>query len=140
MIVLDAYGLVAFLGDEPAADAVEDLLTGGGVAMTAINLAEAMDILMRTGGVSEPDLHGWVDALLVGPLATISVTTRHAWIAARLRRKHYRRGDSAVSIADCFALAGCGPGDQLATADRALLAMAEAEDVATIRLLDSRGR
>lgn len=139
--MLDAFGLVAMLAREPAAPAVRDLLRGGGVAMMAVNLAEALDVVGRSSAdVSEQELHRAVDPLLAGTITVVSVTARHAWTAARLRRRHYRRRDSAVSIADCLALAGCGLGDQLATADPALLAMADVEGVATIRLLDSGGR
>ena len=42
MIVLDAYALVALLGDEPAADAVSAMLGSGGCRISAINLAEAV--------------------------------------------------------------------------------------------------
>lgn len=141
MTILDAFGLVALLAKEPAAPAVRDLLRGGDAVMMAVNLAEALDAFGRlVPDISEAELHERIDPLLGTTITVVAVTTRHSWTAARLRRKHYRRRDSAVSIADCLALAGCGPGDRLATADPALLAMAEAEGAATIRLLDSRGR
>lgn len=133
---------MALLGDEPAADAVGDLLRAGGVAIVSVNLAEALDVIGRRSSpsISDEELTQRVGPLLSGPITVASVTERHVWAAARLRRVHYRRGDQAVSLADCCALAACGPGDQLATADSALLTVARAEGVSTIRLLDSRGR
>jgi uncharacterized protein with PIN domain len=129
------------LADEPAAESVAGLLRDGGVVMVAANLAEALDLLGRhsTPAISDEELHRHVDPLLSGPITVVSVTGRHAWIAARIRRAHYRRADQAVSLADCFALAACGPGDRLATADPALLTISAIEGVETIRLLDARG-
>lgn len=120
---------------------VRDLLGEGGVAMVSVNLAEAIDVLGRSRlRIEEDELHALIDPLLAGPLSLLSATGRHAWAAARLRRRHYRRRDRAVSLADCLALAACGRDDRLATADPALLTIAGLEGMATIRLLDSRGR
>jgi hypothetical protein len=104
-----------------------------------VNLAEAIDVLGRSGSdVGEEELHALIDPLLTGPISVVSTTARHAWGAARIRRAHYRRRDQAVSLADCFALAACGPGDRLATADPALLTIAKREGVPTVRLLEPR--
>lgn len=90
----------------------------------------------RVAGIDEAELHGLIDPLLAGPLDVVSVTARHAWAAARLRRDHYRRRDQAVSLADCMALAACGRGDRLATGDRALLTIAQREGIGVIELAE----
>lgn len=48
---VDAFALIALLRDEPAAGEVEGLLRRGEAAVTAINLAEALDVLERVDGV-----------------------------------------------------------------------------------------
>ena len=77
LILLDACGLVAFLKDEPAAGEVEGLLRGG-VGMTAVNLAEALDLLGRVQGVPPERLRELVEPLLGGPIRLVSPTARQA--------------------------------------------------------------
>ncbi len=134
--LLDAQALVALLSDEPAATDVEALVRAG-AGMTAVNLAEAVAVLMRFGGITEDELRGLVQplGLLVGP-----VSEPLAWRAAALRARHYRGKQSPVSLADCFLVAGATPTDRVATADRAVLRMAAAEGVPTVALPDSSGR
>lgn len=60
--------------------------------------------------------------------------------AGDLRAVHYHRERSAVSLADCLALATAeSVGEALATPDPALAAMARAEGIEVIPLPDSRG-
>jgi PIN domain nuclease of toxin-antitoxin system len=47
LIVLDAYAVIAFLRDEPAADEVASLMRSDAVAMTAVGLGEVVDHLTR---------------------------------------------------------------------------------------------
>jgi hypothetical protein len=50
-VLPDAFALLAPLGEEPAADNVEALLRRGDAAITAVNLAEALDVLQRVQGI-----------------------------------------------------------------------------------------
>ncbi|HME03736.1 MAG TPA: hypothetical protein VKG38_11995, partial [Solirubrobacteraceae bacterium] len=51
--------------------------------------------------------------------------------AADLRARRYHRTRSPVSLADCILLAATGASDELVTADRPLLRVAELENVRT---------
>lgn len=129
--LLDAFALVAFLDDEPAAADVEGLLARGDVAMSTVNLAEAAQKKLRLSSVTLPELRQVVGAL---PLAVIPCSEGHAWRAAELRERHYHRRESAVSLADCCLVAVATPADRVATADPAVLRMAEAEGIGTVEL------
>jgi len=96
--LLDAFALVAFLGGEPAAAEVRQLLARGDAAISTVNLAEAGQSLLRHGDATSDELRELVDSI---PLAVIPFTAAHAWRAAELRARYYRRTDSAVSLADC---------------------------------------
>lgn len=130
-IVLDAYGLIALLDDETAAQDVEHLLARGDVAMSTVNLAEAAQRKLRLSTVTLPELRSVVGTL---PLAVIPYTETHAWRAAELRARHYDRRRSAVSLADCCLVAVATAADRVATADPAVLRMAEAEGIGTVEL------
>ena len=129
--LLDAYALVALLEDEPAASEVERLVRSGGSAIPAISLAEAGQRVLRHAALDAEELRSVVSAL---PIAVIPFTEAHAWRAAVLRARHYRRRDGDVSLADCCLVAVATPADKVATADRAILQMAEAEGVGTVEL------
>lgn len=134
--LLDAQALVALVLDEPAAIEVELLLRQGNVAMTAPNLAETIDVISRVEGYPEQRVRSLVEPL---GLVVVPMTEQHAWRAASLRARHYARDDSEVSLADCALVAAATPADVIATADRPLLRMAEAEGIATFPLPDSQG-
>ena len=129
--LLDAFALVAFLDDEPAAPEVGALLARGDAAMSAVNLAEAAQRKLRTSSVTLHELQEVTRSL---PLAVIPYSEGHAWRAADLRARHYRWRDSAVSLADCCLVAVATPADRVATADPAVLRMAELEGIGTIEL------
>ncbi len=129
--LLDAFALLAFLDDEPAASDVERLLARGDAALSAVNLAEAAQKKLRLSSVTLPELQEVVGSL---PVAVIPYSEGHAWRAAALRARHYDRRASAVSLADCCLVAVATPADSVATADPAVLRMAEAEGVGTVRL------
>lgn len=141
MTVLDAYALVAFVADEPAADEVETLLRRDDARVAPVNLAEAVDVAGRVRGVPAEDVHGALDPLLLGgSLAVTASGEREAWLAAELRTRHYDRKDRALSIADCFLLAhAVADGDAIATSDPPLATAARAEEVEVIALPDSSG-
>lgn len=50
MVVLDSWALLAYLKDEDAAPRVEEVWLAGGVAISSINLGEALYILIRDRG------------------------------------------------------------------------------------------
>jgi PIN domain nuclease of toxin-antitoxin system len=133
-VLLDAFALIALLAEEVAADDVEAILRRGEAAMTAINLAEALDVLQRMQGIPRERLET-VTAPLVGERMTlVAVDERIARDAADIRARHYHRKRSPVSLADCVLLAATGEADSLATADEPLLRIAEAENIQVVRL------
>jgi PIN domain nuclease of toxin-antitoxin system len=136
--LLDAYALVAFLADEPAAAEVETLIRAGDTAVLAVNLAEALDVTERVHGVSEAELRGVLEPLL-GDLIFVTIQRDDAaWRAAALRAKYYDPRSCPLSLADCLLLAAAN-GDAVATADPALAAVLQAERTALVPLPDSTG-
>lgn len=135
--LLDAQALVAFLREEPAAHDVEVVLRRGAVAMTAPNLSETLDVLIRVDGYDESLLGSLIDPL---GLDIVPMTAYHAWRAAALRSRHYAKDESEVSLADCALVAAATPADVVVTADRPVLRMADAEGVGTLALVDSTGK
>jgi PIN domain nuclease of toxin-antitoxin system len=139
-VILDAFALVALAADEPAAAEVESLLRRGDAAMTAVNLAEAVDVLGRTKGHDPETVEAVLAPLLAETVVLVDVDAAAAWRAARLRARHYDRRSSPLSLADCFALAAAAQDGSLATADPPLAAAARAEDIDLLPLPGSDGR
>lgn len=139
MTLLDAYGLVALLADEPAADEVERLLRSDECAVPAVNLAEAIDVLTRVHGVPGADVRAGLDPLLGEVVRVVAQGEAAAWRAAELRSKHYRRRLAPVSLADCLLLAAAGPDDTVATADPHVAHVARSEGIALVPLPDTAG-
>ncbi|MFI5004677.1 MAG: PIN domain-containing protein [Solirubrobacterales bacterium] len=128
-VLLDAFALIALLAEEPAADEVEALLRRGEAAITAVNLAEALDVLQRVQRIPRERLDA-VTAPLVGERMTlVPVDERIARDAADIRARRYHRTRTPLSLADCILLAATGASDVLATADGPLIRVAEAENV-----------
>lgn len=140
MIVLDAYGLVALLGEEHAAAEVEAILRSNDAAMTATNLAEALDVATRVHGIADEDLHAIVEPLLDTSITVLQSSSSEAWRAAQLRSRHYDRTRRAVSVPDCILVAHAGVADSVATADPGVAGMARDEGVHVIALPDRAGR
>ena len=130
-VLLDAFALIALLANEPAAEEVEVLLRRGDVAMTAVNLAEALDVLQRVQRVSNERLAELTAPLVGERITLLSVDEPLARKAADIRARRYHRTRSPVSLADCILLAATGASDELATADRPLLHVAGLEHVQT---------
>lgn len=139
MTVLDAYALIAFLVGEPAAEEVEGLVRRGTTAIPVVNLAEALDVTQRVHGVSETDLRTVIDPLLATGLRLIPQSAADAWRAADIRLRYYDRRNNPLSLADCLLLASVESADALATADRAIAAVARAEGTRLVPLPDSTG-
>jgi len=141
VIVLDAYPVVALLGNEPAAAEIGQLILHETAVIPAPNLAEAIDQLGRGHRIAEDRTRSAIESLQESTdLRIRPVDERAAWRAGTLRVRHYRRRDCPVSIADCLLLAVTGPEDRVATADPQVLAVAQAEGIAWIALPDSTGQ
>ena len=138
MIVLDACALESYFADEPAAALVEAMLQEGEqIVMSAINLIESLDRLIRVRGADRVELSS--DLLGLG-LTISDVDVFTAFDAATLRAEHYHRTMRAVSVADCCAAAIALDRDAvLATSDPALLAMVHDEGGRWMALPDSDG-
>ncbi len=134
VILLDAAPVIAFLRDEPAAEDVERILRDGRGAMSAVNLAEATDVLVRLHGIAPAELDGLADVIDARP---VGLTEGRA--AGRLRALHYHRTLRPLSLADCFLLASAGAEDQVATSDQAIVDTALAEGIGVIPLANSGG-
>jgi predicted nucleic acid-binding protein len=137
--VLDAYALIAFLLEEPAAKEVERLIRRGTAAIPVVNFTEALDVTQRVHGVPATDLWTLVDPLLGTALRVIPHGTSNAWRAAEIRLRYYDRRTSPLSLADCLLLASVEPTDEVATADPAIAAAARAEGTRLLPLPDSAG-
>lgn len=133
-VLLDAFALIAFLAEEPAADEVEAILRRGEAAITAVNLAEALDVLQRIQGVSRQRLETLTLPLVGDRIAFVAIDERIARNAADVRARHYHRTRTPVSLADCILVAATGDSDELATADEALIRVAKAEEARVRRL------
>ena len=142
MTVLDAQALVAFLTGEPAAVEVAALLRDPGdhAVISAVNVAETLDVLVRIKGRTPGEVEERLDWLTAAGLVVVPVDDGIARHGGRLRAQHYDRAQRPVSMADCMALAtALARGDRLATFDAPLATMARAEGCAVVPLTDSSG-
>jgi PIN domain nuclease of toxin-antitoxin system len=139
VVLLDASALTALLRDEPAAAAVAEILRDGGASITAVNLAEAMDVVSRRAGARPTAVRSAI-AALESVLSVMPVDERLALRAGELRARHYDRSRCAVSIPDCVLLGAASDGDSVATSDSAVMTVAELEGIHTLPLPDSTGR
>ena len=128
-VLLDAFALIALLAEEPAADEVEALLRAGEAAITAVNLAEALDVLQRVQGIPRERLQAVTMPLVGERMKLVPIDERIARDAADIRARRYHRTRAPLSLADCILLAATGASDALATADAPLIRVAEAENV-----------
>jgi ribonuclease VapC len=141
-VVLDASALIAALTDEPAAADVEGLLRRSPApSISASNLAEVIDNLVRRGGVTALEVRSLVNQLMAGGMAVEPVWLPTVRLAANLRADHYHRTRVPLSLADCICLATAIRLDAaLATSDPALARTARAEGIEVIALPDSKGK
>jgi predicted nucleic acid-binding protein len=140
LILLDAYALVAFIGEGPAAGEVEALLREREVGIPLVNLSEAIDVTQRVFSVRPEELREVVEPLLGDEVRLVAHGEDHAWRAAELRLHYYDRRRRALSLADCLLLAAAAPGDEIATADPPVAEVTVAEEIGLIALPDSFGR
>lgn len=143
LTVLDAYAVVATVADEPAKVDVERLLRSKTERsrISAANLSEVVDRLVRVHGFDLDAVWQRLDLLGSARVQVVSVDEAIGRRAGELRAIYYHKERSAVSLADCLALASAEAVEEsLATPDPALAAMARAEGVEVVALPDSQGR
>jgi predicted nucleic acid-binding protein len=99
-----------------------------------VNYGEALDRLVRARQVPEARVRGAFEALFDTSLRRIDVGFPLIERAVRLRAKHYHRERSPLSLADCICVAAADADGTLATADEAMLAMADAEGIRSVTL------
>lgn len=98
--LLDATALVAFLSGERAASAVGSILRAGTSAVTAVNLAESLEVLVRLRRHDPDVVDGKVVPLRATVLEVVPVGEAQARRAAAIRSAHYPRRDAPLSMAD----------------------------------------
>lgn len=133
MTVLDASVIIAGLTD-PATTIFEDLFRGQEVGrVSTVNVAEVVDVLVRTHGIDQADVIDAIDILIEGGMTIDGLSARQALAAGAIRARHFDRRTRAVSMADCVVVAlAADVGEPIASTDGALLDMAAAEGVATL--------
>jgi PIN domain nuclease of toxin-antitoxin system len=103
--------------------------------ITAVNIAEVLDVLVRHQGWSIDEVSEKVSWLVVGGLEVLAVDEAIGLRAGELHARHYHRTKRPLSLADCVALSMCLVLDQrLATADAALLTAAQEEGCTVVVL------
>lgn len=134
MTFLDASALIAFVRGEPALEPVMAILRRGSAAMTAANIAEVYDKTSRGADLSHAQVADLIEPLFEGPIFPVVVDSDLARRAGEIRSLHYHRRDCSISLADCVLLAAPGPGDEIATSDTDVLAIAAKLEIKTIEL------
>ncbi len=138
MTVLDAYAVIAYLREEPAAREVQPLLEGGDAVLTAVGIAEVLDHLVRLAGSDEEQAA--LDLAQLRLMEGIVVDSSLGLGAGRVRARHYHRSSCAVSMADCIAAEAARRTERaLATSDPHLLDLCHREGIAVIPLPGSDG-
>lgn len=141
MILLDAFGLLALLLDEPAAEDVEPLLRdSSAVAMPSVNLLEVIDYLVRRKNWPEEEVRGELALVLDDVIHVLAVDADIAWRGASLRAAYYTKGTCELSLADCVLLASAGADDRIATADPSVAAVTRELEIELVPLRDTFGR
>jgi predicted nucleic acid-binding protein len=134
MTLLDAYALIAFLVGGPAAPQVRAILRASDAAVATANLAEALYVSHRTYGLRIPRAIEALEPLFEGPLTPILLDLDVACRAAEIRARYYERSSPPISLADAVLVASAKRGDQIATADPDVLAVADAEGLGLVTL------
>lgn len=111
------------------------------MSVSAINLAEVVDVMARIYGRTPAETLDALALLESGGLRVAPVDADIGLDAGALHAQHYDRRTSALSMADCVALATARMlQEPLATSDPALAAAARASGVVVVVLPDRRGR
>jgi PIN domain nuclease of toxin-antitoxin system len=138
LTVLDAYAVIAFLRDEPAADEVASLLRSDDASLTSVGLGEVVDHLVRLAGYDEEEV--FLDLAELGLHDSVAIDARTGGQGGRLRARYYHRTSCAVSMADCLAaVIARERSAPLATSDSHLLDVCQAESIDVVVLPRSDG-
>jgi len=139
-VILDAYAVVAFLRNEPAAEEVQAVLAGNrGASLTVVGVAEVLDRLIRLGGIDEEEAALDLAQLSLADPEPLGVSVAAA--AGLLRARRYHRTRCAVSLADCIAAeVARSNGTAVVTSDPHLLDVCATEGIAVEVLPDTQGR
>jgi predicted nucleic acid-binding protein len=140
LILLDANALISVVLAEPAAFEVVGLLRSDDCGVPVPCVAEVRDQLIRRHAITEEEFWARTGPLVDVGVVGLPVDIEVARWAGDIRAEYYSRSGAALSLADCLLLASAAEGDQIATADAAVIRVARALDVGVIPLLDSRGR
>lgn len=139
-VVLDTSAVIALLRDDVGAAEVEEVLRRERARMSTVNVAEAIDVLVRMHAARPEDVVTHVDELLSTVIEPVEPSVDHALRAGELRARVFARRDARVSLADCFVVATAEPGDRIATADATLARVARGEGLEVLDLPTARGR
>jgi PIN domain nuclease of toxin-antitoxin system len=139
LTLLDANALIAVVRGEPAMGRVLGILRTGSAAMTTANIAEVYDKTSRRAGLSHTRVADVIEPLFEGPIIPIAVDVDLARRAGEVRRVHHHRKSRPLSLADAVLLAAPRPGDEIATSDSGVLAIAAELGIETIELPPSSG-
>ncbi len=141
MSVLDASALIAVFGREPAAAEVESILRRPPNSISAVNLAEVMDWLVRIDRRDAETVRDSIDWLMVAGLQVEPAWLPIARGAASLRARYYDRTEMPLSLGDCTCLAtAIALRTEVATTDPHLARVAKAVGVPVIALPNSAGQ
>ena len=138
--MVDAGPVVSLLLGDAAAPDVVAALTGRDARISAVNVGEVMDVLVRVHRVPTDDAAESIWRFLDDVAAAVPATAEHAEKAGQLRARHYHRRDRDVSLADCFVVAVADEDDDIATSDSAVAHMASVEGRQVVALPNARGR
>jgi predicted nucleic acid-binding protein len=134
---------VALLIGEPAAAPVAAILRDPDdrSLLSAVNLAEVVDVLVRLRSRPYHEVAEKLDWLAAGGLETVAADESVGRMAGRIRAHHYDRRLRPISLADSVALATARELDEpLATSDRVLIEVARSEGCEVVGLPNSAGR
>lgn len=132
--------MIAALAGEAAAVEVEAEIRKGDTSITAVNMAEVIDQLVRAAGRPLQDVESSLASLAAGGMGGVHVDDSIGKLAGVIRAQHYDRRTAAISLADCVALAAASVTNAtLATADPPLAALARRIGVKVLPLPDSAG-
>jgi PIN domain nuclease of toxin-antitoxin system len=124
-VLLDSFALIAYLRDEPAAAAVQQRMWAGDVSMSAVQLAEVADRMVRVYGAEDDEVEVIVSAL---EIAIVPVDQSIGARAGALRARHYGATGRTLSLADAVCIAtALDTGRTVLTADPVLLEVLAAE-------------
>jgi PIN domain nuclease of toxin-antitoxin system len=139
LTLLDANAMIAVVCGEPAMERVLGILRAGSAAMTTVNIAEVYDRSSRRAGLSNAQVAEVLEPLFEGPLMPIPVDVDLARRAGAVRSAYYHRKRCPLSMGDSVLLAVPGSGDEIATSDSGVLAVATELGIKTIKLPRSTG-